>query len=637
VLRDGLITGGLCLLCLAAVGGVAFGAPGSADSAGRASGATVPARNGDPDPGRDEPPAAALDAQRQRDAWYRRGFSALLTRRPPDEDAALGARPQLARERFLPYAGWRIERIHVLGRGAFGTIDDDVLLFAAEPQPGPATRMHPAERALSALAAPTREPILRNFLLFHEGGSVVPTALADSERLLRRQAYVRDALIILLPLPEPEQAVDVVVLVRDRWPWGVQASVRSADAQQVAVFHRNVGGLGVNLEAELLHDRDRRPVDGWRTRASAVNVAGTFVDLALDTRSAWDRDLTAWSAERRFSYPDIRLLGGWSLVDETHKALPELPDGARLQSRVQDGWLGWNVHLRPAAHHDERRLRLVPALRVQDVAYAAPPLAFAPGPRAWRDHRRYLGQLHLVGLDFYTTSLVHGYGETEDLPVGLWAALVGGLETGDLPDRYYHGARVIHPQLLQRGRYVTVDAALGGFRRGGRFEDGVVDVALSTFSPLQRRAIGAWRHFVQVRYTLGVAPTDPLGLRLDTVGLRDLDTADTAGSQRLVAELESVLFTRLAVAGFKLTAFGYGGSGLIARDREPLFDQRLHANLGVGLRLNNPGLVLPTIELRLGALSGPQGWEPALTVRMGEVKFAQRRLPGAQPGLLPYR
>ncbi len=615
MLWPGLILVGICLL----------GAPPSAAGAPVA-GAAPPSDESVP------------QATGPREAWYVRGLSAFFARRAPDEDAALAADPQLARRRFLPYAGRRIQGIYILGREAFGTVAPAGAGPVAGTRPDSLrTRAGPFERWLNSLAVPTRSGVLRHFLLFGEGQLLVPARLADSERLLRQQVYVRDALIIVLPLAEQPDAVDVVVLVRDRWPWGVQASVRSADSQQVAVFHRNAAGLGLNLEVELLHDRTVRPADGWRTRASATNVGGSFVHLALDTWRSWERDQTAFAAERSFDYPDIRLLGGLLASDETRRGLSELPRDEALRSRTRETWLGWNVHLRPSAGHDERRLRLVPALRVQDVRFDDPPLAFAPNGRLWRDHRRYLLQCNLTGLDYYTAGLIYDYGETEDIPVGLWAALVGGIETGAAGDRGYHGGRVIWPRLTRGRRYVAVEGSLGGFRRQGRLEDGVLDLGLRTFSPLQRNERSVWRHFLRARYTLGLNQADPAALRLEEVALRDLDDPALGGGQRLIAECESVLFTSLVVAGFKVAAFGYAGGGLLAREREAIFAQRLHANLGVGLRLNNPGLVLPTIEMRLGLLSSLDGWQPAATVRMGEVRFATGRLPGAQPELLPYR
>ena len=42
----------------------------------------------------------------------------------------------------------------------------------------------------------------------------------------------------------------------------------------------------------------------------------------------------------------------------------------------------------------------------------------------WLDWQRVLGQVTLLGVDYYTTSLVNSYGETEDIPSGNWLAPV---------------------------------------------------------------------------------------------------------------------------------------------------------------------------------------------------------------------
>ncbi|MDY0109597.1 MAG: hypothetical protein RBT60_06625 [Candidatus Krumholzibacteria bacterium] len=594
--------------------------------------AAEPAAGGAP---QDEPTVAEPV---KRDAWYWRGFDRLFARRDPGEDTAAGAITQSAYDRFLPYAGWTIRRVAIRGREAFGSVDIDFAPDSPEPPPGPpVTKMSAVERVLNSLAAATKPRTIENYLLFRPGDRLSPRAVADSERLLRERAYVRDARLMVTPVQERPGEVDIIVWVRDRWPWGVRTSVRSAKSQQIEVFHRNIGGIGLGLEVELLADSDRSPSAGWRTRTAMVNLGGSFVDLALDTRYAWDRDQMLLTAERRFSHAEIRALGGWAVGTELFKALPELPAGVHVRSHTHEGWLGWSHRLRRGGTHGQQRWRFIPAVGVQEVLFSAVPGQSSAVGDALRDNTRYLGQLSIVGTEYYTAGLVYGYGETEDLPAGLWASLVGGYETSEGRNRAYHGVRAAWPQVLAHGRYVFLEGLFGGYRRSGRLEDGVLEFGLTTFSPLQRHRQGAWRHFLHARYTLGLGRLAPGSLRLDSAALRDLDAFDLVGDQRLVADLESIWFTPVEIIGFKFAVFGYAGGGLIAPDREPLLRQRLETNGGLGLRLNNPSLVIPTIELRAGILAGEHGWDSVVTLRMGEVKFLRRTLPGARPALLPYR
>jgi len=593
-----------------------------------------------------------------RDDWFFRGLRSLVGREDPMATAASGDVTQLAQRPFLAYAGRPIHSVIIFGRKAFGALGPLAGAADGAPDGGPdATSEDGPEdgargdadqdgghamigtmsRLLNSLAPRTHESVIRDYLLFRAGEPLDPFALADSERLLRDLPFIQDVRIEVFPLLErQDEAVTVIVLVRDRWPWGVRVDIKNARRWDAAFYHRNVGGLGLDLESQLLVAGNEDPEVGWALRARRRNLRGSFVDLTAEARRAWDRDRTVFAADRRFVYPDIRLVGGWSLASEDDHDHDDLPDGVSLRTRTLDTWLGWGLAVGGDGRGDRRRTRLIPAAGIERVDYRDPPRAYADSDRDWRDRTRYLAQLNLADVDYYTASLVFGYGETEDIPAGLWAALTGGYERSDWQDRWYHGGRVVWRRVSDTGGYLVCGAAYGGFRRAGRFEDGVLDLDVGGFGALHRRGPGYWRHFALLRYTLGVNQTgDPL--RLDRAGLRDLDDERIAGNQRLVLDLETVFFTPYALLGFKAAAFGYASGGFVADRREPVFDQRLYSDLGLGLRLNNPQLVLPTIELRVGVVIGDGDPEPVISVRMGERKVVTRDAPGARPSVLSYR
>ncbi|HOX25618.1 MAG TPA: hypothetical protein PLL30_11395 [Candidatus Krumholzibacteria bacterium] len=574
----------------------------------------------------------------ERDEWYARGISSLVARKDPRADAAYGGDPRRAVEPFLPFEGLVIRNIHLLGREAFGEVTRDTTIsFVEDPADEYVTRASPLGRLLNALARRTTPTRVRQFLLFREGDRLDPFALADSERLLRQQSYVQDAKIEVVQWEDRPGEVDVLVLLRDRWPWGVRARVRSADESNGEIFHRNLGGLGLNLEAEAIYTRDTSPEVGWRGRLSTTNVGGTFVDVGVENRSTWEEDRFAVVADRGFAHPDLRIIGGAGSIAHRDKDDPDLPPATTLRTTTRNLWLGWGIPVRQLDQSSRGRVRVIPAAGLERVDYRNPPRDLATSEDQWRDRTRALAQVSLAGLDYYTTNLVYSYGETEDIPAGLWAGLVGGFETGEVADRPYHGVQVIWPRFLQNRRFVSVGASFGGFRDAGRLEDGVLDVRATGFGPLARRDYGYWRHFYTASYTLGINRTQADGLRLDPGALRDLGDHEKTGDQRLVLGAESILFTPLAFFGFKLAAFGYAAGALIGAETEAISGLSLATDLGLGLRLNNPSLVLPTIELRLGALHDESGWDPVATVRMGEVKFLGGDLPTPRPSTLAYQ
>ena len=119
--------------------------------------------------------------------------------------------------------------------------------------------------------------------------------------------------------------------------------------------------------------------------------------------------------------------------------------------------------------------------------------------------------------------------------------------------------------------------------------------------------------------------------------MRDLDDDQISGDQRLYTEFESVLFTRYALLGFKIAAFGYAAGGFVGGEEDAILDERFSTNLGVGIRLNNPHLVIPTTELRIGYLATQEESEFAFYLRMKDVNLFKRNLPSVIPSVLLYQ
>jgi hypothetical protein len=575
------------------------------------------------------------------DSWYVRGFDSLFGITKSQDDQAARGEPVRIADEFRPYEGLRIRKIWILGRESFGTVVPDTSAAGTTGTDGAVTlRTSSLERVLNAMAWSTREVTLRKYLLFAEGDAIDPYSLADSERLLRQRRYVSDAKIQVHALEAEPGWADVVVLVRDRWPIGVKAKVVTLQKYSFEIFHRNLFGRGLNLEYEVPVRQSKDPPVGHRVRLSFDNVAGSFIDTSIQHRNDWEYEEWDLGVNRGFVYPEIQALGGSSYQHRRDRNVEELPDGVELKTTTVDSWLGWNFGLRPADDYGKKRVRLVPAIRYVHTDFLGPPREYLEEEDredTWRDSNLYLSQATLLAVDYHTTSLVYSYGETEDIPSGAWAGPVFGGETTELRDRLYHAIGVAWSMFTPEQRFFVATADYGGWRNRGHFEDGNLSLALGGFSSITERRFGYWRHFFRLNYALGINRTDFGGLRLDEYSLRDLDDADVVGDHRLTLELESLVFTRFSILGFKAASFGYAAGGFVAPEDEPLFDQRFSANFGLGIRLNNPLLAIPTTEARIGLLSTSGGVDVSFYIRMKDVNLFRRDLPSVIPDLYEYR
>lgn len=575
------------------------------------------------------------------DSWFVRGFDSLFGIIKSEDEMASRGDPVRVADEFRPYEGLEIRKVRILARESFGTVVPDTVTTEPETTDDDVElRTTRLESVLNAMAWSTQEGTLRKFLLFEEGDEIDPFELSDSERLLRQRSYISDARIVVQVLEDEPGRADVFVFVRDRWPIGVKAKVITLEKYNLEVYHRNLLGRGLNLEYEIPVRKNKDPSVGYRVRLSFENVAGSFVDTRIQKRDDWE--YSEWDAElnRGLAYPAIQALGGASYRHRIDRARDELPEGTNLETATVDTWLGWNFSVRRADDYGKKRIRLVPAVRYVYTDFLNPPRRFLEEPdreETWRDSRRYLSQLTLLAVDYHATNLVYSYGETEDIPSGAWVAPVFGAETTELRDRIYHaiGASWLH--FTERQRFFGISADYGGWRDRGHFEDGSLSLRLGGFSALTEQDYGYWRHFFRLDYALGINRRDIEGLRLDAFALRDLDSSDISGDHRLTLDLESLLFTRYSILGFKLATFGYAAGGFVGLEAEPLFDQRFSANFGVGVRLNNPLLAIPTTEARIGLLSTGAGLEAAVSIRMQDLNLFRRGLPSVIPDVFEYR
>ena len=168
---------------------------------------------------------------------------------------------------FIPFQGMTIRSIRIKKVDTWSGSVHDTLLTA---QTG-------LSRALNTLHTQTRDKVLQNNLRFAEGDTLNALVMADNERLLRNLPYIEDARIYLMPNPEDTRAVDVLVVTKDVFPWGMGGSISSVNSFYVRPFNRNVLGYGHEISYKYRHDNRKSPSSGHEIKyfiESALLAAG---------------------------------------------------------------------------------------------------------------------------------------------------------------------------------------------------------------------------------------------------------------------------------------------------------------------------------------------------------------------------
>ena len=579
----------------------------------------------------DAPAPAPVQApdKREDSNWIGR-FLHTYFGRPARSGAALQGRTEQLVERYMAYAGRTIEVVIV----------NPVLRFDGDLADGQEVSRGGLEGLASPLWTYTRESTVRQYLLFDTGDRLDPFKLADSERMLRRLEYINDVRILVLPIEGAEGSVAIVVETRDRWPLVVTGEIINTDRYEASLSWTNGLGVGLRFDNRLLVNRAGDPQVGYRGGLGKENLAGSFIDTRVEYEDSWRVLRKAAEVERRAAHPAIRGVGGISgqFVDDREN------DDVPRSFEQGDIWAGRVFQLDigdpfRAAARGGRRQTLTPALGITAVDYLDRPAEVSRDTlRAYHDRRLYLAGLTYENLADLKTSYLFRMGETEDLPDGYTLKGTFGYENGEFMDRALGYGVADFVAVAGSGGISWFELGFGGYLREQAFEDGLLDTRAGWISPLLGE--GRWRHryYAQLHYLLGINRTSGRGVVLGgRSGIRDLPDDVVYGDQRLVLNLESRVFTPWRIGGFDTMFFGYGDLGVAGGESDAIFQQTIYSALGLGVRISNAEIVMPTIEFHVGVARFLDETEVVFAFDVGDRNSTVVGMPGVRPGTIAYR
>jgi hypothetical protein len=476
----------------------------------------------------------------------------------------------------------------------------------------------------------TKDRLIRDYLLFEQGQALDPFLLADSERMLRELDFINDVRIILVPLAGDTESVAVVVETRDKWPFGITGNIKDVDRYDVNLYFSNLGGCGVRLDNKVIYRGDMEPNIGYQGRLGKRNILGSFIDLRLHYEDSWQQLSRQAGIQRTLIHPGIKWVGGaaWEYTDVRDNA------GVPRKFELGDYWVGHAIPLsRARSIESSARPMLIPAVRFRKIDFKERPFATPDTNASYLNIRDYLAGVTYQRFKHYKTDYLFKMGETEDIPSGFTVKLSGGYQDREGYDRTSTFFQTGYVSVRNRG-----DIFMGAIDLGGYFHDYVVeDGSLNVVGFYITRLMGGdrYRHrfYSVLRYTLAFNRAGDEALILgNRTGLRGLEDNLVRGNQRLILRMESRVFTPWSMGGFRFMVFGYGDAGVVGGEDDPIAKQKFYSSVGLGFRINNPDLVLPSTQIRLGFVNSVEESGFVLGFKIGGVDYPEIEMPGTRPG-----
>lgn len=497
---------------------------------------------------------------------------------------------------FERYAGWTIRNINIRQLNMLGTSVHDTNRVGNKFQNFVSTKLH----------RNTRENVLRkSMLLFSEGDLVDPVLMKDNERILRQSNVILDARIIIQPIPEDENRVDVFVLIQDVWAIIPQGSFSGFDSFRAGVTNHNVRGwTHANTVAVRWREADTLQQLGLRAIYTIPYIGRSFV--SGEAGFIMERDLKHQYI--RFSRPFLSVEtvhagaaeAGVREVREFKKEMDNVAETFTYSTKYgyYDFWYGRAFKLK--AFDDDEHKRLVFAARYYKNRYLKRPEVTLDSNRTYWNKSTFLLSFGYSNRNYRRDLLIFGFGRTEDVPIGSMMTFTMGRDNSEFGSRGYAGARFSKGGYLPGKSgylYGLIDA--GGYLQLKKAHQGVISTTLNYFTPLIHLGLSQVRQFVNFRYTQGFNRDALEYINLtDEYGIRGVFSDQLVGKKRLNAGFETVLFSPGSFLGFRAAHFFFADFGLIANDNR-MWKGKLYQGYGLGVRLRNEHLTFNTIEFRL--------------------------------------
>lgn len=455
----------------------------------------------------------------------------------------------------------------------------------------------------------TKESVIRNNLFFNNNDKVSPYLLSNNERYLRNLPYVQDAKIVIRPVRNHPDSVDVTVFVKDVFSIGGSIRLHSYQTMSASVQDDNTMGWGDQLQFQALFDRRRAPVFGYGMSYIKRNLSGTFIDLSAgylnfspafntgrrEENTAFIRmekplvnpySLWTWSADAELNSTS-NMFGLDSVFDSRLK----------YKYRLFDAWVGRNLTTTPISSEKEfSRYRFLVSMRIIDQHFLEKPSQFRTQYNySFANTFALLGALSAYKQKFYKTSYIYGFGRHEDLPSGVEATIVSGFTDKENRKRLYSALSFNYNYVTSKERFINYSMDLGSSFYKGKPEDVSMIGRVEYFGKLHYWNRWKQRLFFNASVAKQLNPLMDEPLLLEgQYGLPGYNNELLAGHLRMGLKIESVFFSPLSLFYFRFAPFVFGNLAYF----KTVSSKKTVPMIGGGIRCRNESLVLGTIELK---------------------------------------
>lgn len=443
-------------------------------------------------------------------------------------------------------------------------------------------------RIINALHLETRDDVIRRQLLLQSGEPFSADRLAEAERSLRANSFLKSADIV--PVRLTDGAVDLDVVTADTWSLTPSISFSRKGGQNTGGFaleESNLLGTGSEISLGYKSKLER---DETYVAYNDAQIGDSRFEIDVSAANASDGSAYRLLLQQPFYALDARRAGGVRLenfdqVDPLYQ-LGEVYDEVRHAANRLEAYYGWSDGLR-----NDRVVRLSAGIGFDEATFAGVEGAQRPvdAPADRRDVYPFLAWEWLQNR-YETTRNADNIQRVEDRYLGTRLAIKAGYATemfGSDDEAFLYGLNV------EKGLQVSTDNTmlLSGGLRGRRSVRDPDSYRVDMHARWYHRQTPKRLLFAGAQASLGenVDTDEQIALGGDT-GLRGYPVRYQAGKATALLTLEQRFYSDW----YPFHLFRVGAAAFIDVGKvwdvtgPPEADLGLLRDVGVGLRITSP-------------------------------------------------
>ncbi|MBS7787711.1 hypothetical protein KIH23_10415 [Flavobacterium sp. CYK-55] len=467
------------------------------------------------------------------------------------------------------------------------------------------TAQKPRKRILkagNALHMKTRDFAIHNLLMIKENEPLDSLLLRESERLIRRQRYIRSVAVIVQRVSKKSDSVDVYIRALDAWSLVPEMNLTTSKSV-FTVKERNFLGTGHEFSNTYTKDLTSSN-DGFGASYTVPNIKNTFITTTvkydLDLKRNYIKSI---NVERPFYSPFARWAAGVYLDQKFERILPvDTPTateaiGSKYES--QDVWAGHSTPIFTENTDHNRNTNIIATARFFNRKYSEKPVIGQDVLGVYSAEKLYLFSLGISSRKYLQEKYVFNFDVVEDIATGFVYSVTSGLQNKNAQDRIYFGAKIAFGNYYSFG-YIATDFEYGTFINKHVTEQSAYNFSVTYFTNLIDSRRWKFRQFVRPRAVIGTkridSNTDRLSLNGET-GISGFNSNQLYGTKKLLLTFQMQGYSPWQLVGFRLNPYLSYTMGMLGQADTGFSRSQLFSEFGVGLIISNDYWVFSNFQV----------------------------------------